>query len=123
MNLPYSELSSNRKLEITILLTVVIVIFKFIFPVPDAWPIILINEIIVLASVYFGMIYTSDFTALKKNTPISLVINAGILSALLFFLTAVSSSFFDQIPQLSTRINLIYSVISLLLAFIFIAAG
>ncbi len=122
MNLPYSDLVSTKKLEFSILVTVLIIIFKIIFPVSSNIPTLILNEILILLVLYFSVLYTSDFTNQKKNNPISLVINAGILGAVLFFVTALSSSMFDAVPELSSKMNLLYSIVSLFLMFIFIAA-
>lgn len=122
MKLPFSDLVPTKKLEFSILVTVLIIIFKIVFPIPAGFLILLVNEFLVLLMLYFSVLYTSEFTRQKKNNPISLIINAGILGAVLFFITALSSSIFETIPQLSSNMNLLYSIISLLIAFIFVAS-
>ncbi|MBU1097218.1 MAG: SpoIIE family protein phosphatase [Bacteroidetes bacterium] len=121
MNLPYSGLVSARKLEITILIGIIILVFKFIFPITENSFILILNEVLIFCALYFGVLYTSHFTQLKKNEPISLIINIGIFNAVLFFLSALSSSLFEVIPSLEVNVNFIYSAISLIIAYIFMA--
>ncbi|MEE9430746.1 MAG: GAF domain-containing SpoIIE family protein phosphatase [Melioribacteraceae bacterium] len=110
--------SNNRKVENAIIVSVILFVFKIIFPQYNTTILLVINEVLVLLSFYFWIRYVSDFINLKISKLLSLVINAGILTALLFFIIAISSWLFSE----NTDASLIYILFSSLIAFVFIGA-
>ncbi|MBU1680300.1 MAG: SpoIIE family protein phosphatase [Bacteroidetes bacterium] len=122
MKIPFSNLKSERKLEYTILIAIALFVFKIIFPVSNTFILKTINEILVFAEFYFGFLYATDFIAPRKNSPLSIVLNSGILAAVIFFIVAVSSSLFDIEDVFSAVSNFITSILTTLLSFVFIGA-
>ncbi len=119
MNLPFAKLIVSKKLESTILVVLLVIVFKFIFPTTESWAAKIFGELLVFFALLLSTIYAAKFTALRKDNPISLLINSGILNAVVFFLIALSSTLFDVLPKLSSSITLIYTIISLLVSFTF----
>lgn len=122
MNLKFDELKPSRKLEYAILLTALLIIFKVIFPLSNTLILALINAFIIYGVLYFGLLYVSEFTNQKRSSPISLVLNAGILNVVIFFLMAVSSGLFDRISDLDQNVDFIYAIFSTLISLIFIGS-
>ena len=111
--------TNNKKIENAFFVSVLLFVFKIIFPSANTFILLLINEILILASAYFWFIYVSDFVNPKVSKPLSLVINAGLLNALLFFLMSASSWLFSG---LKNSTDLIYVLFSSIIAFVFIGA-
>lgn len=122
MNIPFENFIMSKKLELTITSTALIIAFKIIFPIPHTFILGFINAIIIFNGLFFGIIYTSDFTAIKKSSPITLIVNAGILTIVLFFLSAVSAALFDRISDLNSSIDFLYSLLSTLVALVYIGS-
>jgi len=113
---------NNRKVENAIIVSVFLFVFKIIFPQYNTFLLLLINEILVFLSFYFWIHYVSSFIDLKISKPLSLVTNAGILTALIFFIIVISSWLFSEISKSGSDASLIYILFSSLIAFIFIGA-
>jgi sigma-B regulation protein RsbU (phosphoserine phosphatase) len=111
----------NRRLEAAIVVVFFLILFKFLFPTQENLFSISVTEILVFLSLFLSVIYTNTFTKRKREQPVSLLINSGILAAVLFFLIALSSTMFDALPKLSSSITFIYTSISLLISFTFLA--
>ncbi|MFC2083771.1 SpoIIE family protein phosphatase [Bacteroidota bacterium] len=82
----------------------------------------IVNELLIFSALVLGVLYADEFTKQKKKTPISLLLNAGILNVIIFFITAVSSSLFNRISDFESIINFFYSITSSLIGFIFIGS-
>jgi sigma-B regulation protein RsbU (phosphoserine phosphatase) len=111
----------NRRLEAAIVVVFFLILFKFLFPTQENLFSISVTEILVFLSLFLSVIYTNTFTKRKREQPVSLLINSGILAAVLFFLIALSSTMFDALPKLSSSITFIYTSISLLISCTFLA--
>jgi sigma-B regulation protein RsbU (phosphoserine phosphatase) len=122
MSLPFKSLVLSKKLEAAIVVILLIVVIKFIFPTSENWVLLLVGEILVGGVCILFVLYSQDFIIQKRNNPLSLLINSGILAAVIFFLTALSSTMFDVLPKLSANITIIYTSISLLISFVLLAA-
>jgi phosphoserine phosphatase RsbU/P len=116
----FSQLSRARKLENSIFLLIVLFVFKIIFPAIDTIPILFINEILVLLTIFFIIAYTEDFIRDKIESPIAVVLNLGILNAVLFFIISLSSALFEDTTALSNGTDFIVTILITLFAFIFI---
>jgi len=112
----------NRKVEYAIIVSVLFFVFKIVFPIYSSSILLLVNEILVLLSFYFWIRYVSDFINFRISKPLTLIINSGILTALLFFIISLSSWLFTETQNSVTDTNLIYILFSSLIAFIFIGA-
>jgi serine phosphatase RsbU (regulator of sigma subunit) len=110
---------NNRKVENAFFVSVLLFVFKIIFPSANTFFLLLINEILILVTAYFWFIYVAEFVNPKLSKPLSLIVNAGLLNALLFFLMSASSWLFSGLKD-ST--DLIYVLFSSIIAFVFIGS-
>ena len=110
---------NNRKVENAFFVSVLLFVFKIIFPSAHNLFLLFINELLILVTAYFWFIYVEEFVNPKLSKPLSLIINAGLLNALLFFFMSASSWLFSG---LKNSTDLIYVLFSSVIAFVFIGA-
>jgi serine phosphatase RsbU (regulator of sigma subunit) len=118
----FTQLSRARKLENSIFLLIVLFVFKIIFPANDTIPVLIINEIIILLAIFFIIAYTDDFIRDKIDSPIAIVLNTGILNAVLFFIISLSSAIFEEPTTLIFDADFIVTILITLFAFVFIGS-
>lgn len=111
-----------KRLENTILTSILLVIYNLIFPIHTTLFFFIINEILVFAVLYFLYYYINSLVEVKKELPLSLILNAGILGALIFFIISITNSIFGKNVNANTQIDVFNSLISIALDFVFIAA-
>lgn len=122
MKIPFSEVSQSRKLESAITVTVLLFIFKILFYSSASFTLIFINEILVFGTLYLWMLYVLDFIRTKISSPLPIILNTGILTALIFFILAISAAAFEESP-LSGEENFVTSFFSLIISFVFLGAS
>ncbi len=120
MKLNFIQWNRSRKLENAIFISIILFIFKVIIPQVDSISIALINDLLVFSTIYLWIIYLGDLTRSKINTPLSIVLNAGILTAVIFFIISVSSYLLEDVSLDLNRNNLVYTIFSVIISFIFI---
>lgn len=116
------EVSHSKKLENAIFISVLLFIYKIIFPVNETLFYLIINEIFIFLSVFAWVRYVSEFINPKLSKPLSLVVNTGILNALVFFIISISSWLFSETQNSITNTNIIYVLFSTLIVFVFIGS-
>ncbi len=115
------NISRSRGLENAILLSILLFLYNLIFPLHDTIILAIINEILVFLSVYFLYHYVHQFLNSKVDSPLTLVLNAGILAALIFFIVSIANSILGT-PDSVKGIGFFNSLFSVLLAFVFIGS-
>lgn len=93
INLPFNNLSNSKKIENLIITLVLLFLFKLIFSESDTLAYIFVNEFLVLISVYFAYLYLFRYVSSKTTSIISIILNTGILTALLFVILSGLSFF------------------------------
>jgi len=116
------EVSHSKKLENAIFISVLLFIYKIIFPINDTLIFLITNELVILISVFAWVSYVSEFINPKLRKPISLIINTGILNALVFFIISISSWLFSETENSITNTNIIYVLFSTIIVFVFIGS-
>lgn len=111
-----------RGLENAILLSIVLFLFNLIFPIHDVFMLALIHEGIVFLTIYFLYNYLHQSLTNKLDAPLSLVLNIGILGALLFFILSIANSVYEADVNGKISFNFFNSLLSILLIFLFIAS-
>jgi len=119
MSIPFSRLKKSRKLENAIFASILLFLFRIIFPTVESLYEVVINESILFIVIYFWLLYSNDFIHLKVTSPLSIILNAGILNAIIFFIISVSASITSQSSG-DIQIDFIYSIFVTFLAFVFI---
>ncbi|MEN8193241.1 MAG: SpoIIE family protein phosphatase [Bacteroidota bacterium] len=113
--------SHKKKLEYLILSLIILLIYKFFYPTIDQSLFSIINDILIYSTIAIGFYNISEITHKKLSNPISLVLNVGLLNAVLFFLTALSSVIFDEIENINEVNSLFYTVVSILVFLIYVS--
>ncbi len=116
------KFSSVKGLENAILLSIVLFLFNLIFPLHDVFLLALIHEGIVFLTIYFLYNYLHQSLTNKLDAPLSLVLNIGILGALLFFILSIANSAYEADINGKISFNFFNSLLSILLIFLFIAS-
>ncbi len=116
------KFSGVRGLENAILLSIFLFLFNLIFPVHDVFVLALIHEAIVFFTIYFLYNYLHQSLVNKLDAPLSLVLNIGILGALLFFILSIANSAYEADINGKISFNFFNSLLSILLIFLFIAS-
>jgi len=111
----------KKKLEYLILSLFAVLIYKFFYPTIDDTFLSIFNDLIIYVSVALGFYYTSEITSTKISNPISLVLNIGIMTAVLFFLTALSSVLFDNFENVNEVSGIFYTIVSIIVFLIYVS--
>lgn len=113
MKLPYKDISRNKKLENIVFTAILVIIYRLIFPSGSSLLIYTGSELLLFALLYTSALYISDFFSLKKYSPLSVILNVGLLTAILFFVFAISKVEDPRKLQGSgTEVQLFFSLLS-----------
>jgi serine phosphatase RsbU (regulator of sigma subunit) len=121
------KFDQHKNIQYAVFFSAVLFLSKFIYDADASagldfnFLLLFINEALVFLSFYFITSYLSQFVRSKASSPLSIVVNAGILSAVLFFIISVSSAF-EVSENLFVNRGFVSTVISLFFAFIFIGS-
>ena len=97
-------------------------IYKIVFPINETILYLIINELLIFVAVFTWVQYVSEFINPRLSKPLSLVINTGILNALVFFIISISSWLFNETQNSITSSNIIYVLFSTIIVFVFIGS-
>lgn len=117
-----NNISNSRRLEYAIIVSITLFIFKVLFTTGDSFFLNLINELLVFSALFFLSFYLIHFIRLKWTSPLQIVLNTGILAALIFFAFSISSVIFDFADFRSDQ-NFITIIFSLIISFVFLASA
>ncbi len=120
MSLPFANVKRSRKLENTIFASIILFAYQMIFVERDSVLMILFNDALVFGAGYFWYLYLSEFVNKKINSPLTVILNAGILNAVLFFSIAISSTFVEGSQFQALKGNFIFLMFSIFVLFVFI---
>ncbi len=112
-----------RGLENTILASILLFLYNIVFPLHDTLILSTINEVLVFITLYFLFKYIHPFLSGKTDSPLTLVLNAGILTALIFFVISISMSLFDDLVLTNENLNIFNSLFSIILIFVFLGSS
>ncbi|MDQ7818317.1 MAG: PP2C family protein-serine/threonine phosphatase [Melioribacteraceae bacterium] len=110
-----------KGLENAIIVSILLFLFNLVFPEHDSLLLSLINEVLVFLVLFFVFSYVQPFLSTKTDSPLTLVLNAGILAALIFAIISISNSLFGSFTEEGARLNIFNSLFSIILIFVFIA--
>ena len=125
MNLKTLKIGHNIKLQLFLLCAGILFVYKIFFYSSDSFILTTLNEVIVFFAFLFLTLYMNDVFASKKFNPMSLVMNLGILTAILFLAITFSDSFlsliFGKISDTLKSPGVIFSILSFVYVTIFAA--
>ncbi|RPI72496.1 MAG: hypothetical protein EHM47_08195, partial [Ignavibacteriales bacterium] len=117
------KIKHNIKLQLFLITAGVLFIYKLFFFSNGNFFLQLINELIVFFTVLFMISYANDIFSEKKFTPMSLVMNLGILCAVIFIAVLFSDSLlpvlFGKISDTLKNPDLFFKIISFLYVLFF----
>jgi sigma-B regulation protein RsbU (phosphoserine phosphatase) len=125
MNLKTLKIEHNIKLQLFLLLAAVLFFFKLFFYIKDSFLPFAINELLAFFTFLFLALYANDVFRGKKFKPMSLVMNLGILNAIIFLAVTFSDSLlsiiFGKISDSLKNPGVIFSIMSFIYVIIFAA--
>src|SRR5690606_41053117 len=107
MNLSF-RLKHNIKLQLFLASAGILLLYKLFFFTEGSFFSRFFNEAIVFFTLLFMTTYANDVFSEKKITPLSLVMNLGILSAVIFIAVLRSE---EHTSELQSRENLVYRLL------------
>jgi sigma-B regulation protein RsbU (phosphoserine phosphatase) len=117
-----ANLSNNLKFRLFMGFAAILFFFKIFATTATSTGYTIINEILVALTVISLVIYLIELMGYKKINPISMVMNVGILNAIIFFLISFSGSilnlFFDNLQEQS---GLIFRIITFFYVFLILS--
>ena len=120
-----SRIKHNIKLQLLIISAGFLFFYKIFFYSNASFVLQFINEAMVFFTVLFVVLYANDLFLEKKLTPMSLVMNLGILCAVIFLAITFSDSLlpalFGKISDTLKDPDLLFKVISFLYVLFFAA--
>ena len=125
-NISAVNLLKNLKIQLLLVLAAVLFILKLFFSPVESFQLLLLNEIFVISAVAFLLLSINDFITAGKFNLLSLVMNLGILNAIMFFFITFSDSilnlFYSNLGDKIKNPDLIYTIISFFYVSIFISS-
>ncbi|MGE5399220.1 MAG: SpoIIE family protein phosphatase [Ignavibacteriales bacterium] len=124
MKIKLFPLDSARKLQNAVVFSVILFLFRLVFPDNLGFSpvVVTINEILVLLAFYSVTLYVLEFIQEKKYSPLSIILNAGILTAFIFFVLSVLPSVFSELFGEAGNTNFMLTIASCFYSFLFISA-
>lgn len=122
MNLFSLNISKARKLEYSVAVSIILFVFKILFGSPESLASIFLNELLVFITLYLWMVYMIDLIHSNLRSPLAVILNVGILTAVIFFMISISSVIFDY-ETYNPDQNFITSIFSLLISFMMLSAS
>lgn len=123
-----SVISKNivgRQLQLFFAAVATIFIFKIFYGNPDTQFLKFLFDVVIGIAIYFLVLALVRFENSRSSTPLSLVLNVGILLAIMFFIIMFSdyllSSIFDNIQIGVNDSGLIYNIVSVIYVLVFIS--
>ena len=119
MKIKFLKFNRSLKLQNALALSILLFLFKLVFPFSSTIWWLVPNELLVICTFYLITVYIHEIINEKNYTPLSIVLNAGILNALIFLvLSALRPIIFSVFEDL-TRENFMYSIAQTFYYFIF----
>ena len=126
MNFIESKFKRNIKLQAFFGFTLLLLVYKMIYPAVDSFPWILINEILVIAVTALLILYFIDLFKKKRINPVSLVMSVGIVTAIIFFLVSFSNTIinglFNDVSERTKNPDIIFGIITFIYALIILVS-
>jgi sigma-B regulation protein RsbU (phosphoserine phosphatase) len=110
------RIKHNIKLQIFFLFSAALFVFKLFFYDKKNFMLHFINEVLAIGVILFLILYISDLFLEKKFSPMSLVMNLGIMNVIIFIAITFSDSFMPvligQVSDALREHGIMYNIIS-----------
>jgi len=121
----FSKNIISRQMQLFFIAAFLIFIFKVSYGSPDTLYLKLLFDLVMGISIFFLLLALIRFENSRSSSPLSLVLNIGILLAIMFFIIMSSdyllTSIFENINLKLNNPGLVYNVVSVIYVFILIA--
>lgn len=125
-NISTEDLMKNLKVQLLVIIAAALFILKMAFSPYESLGLLFINDLFVVAGIIILVYSITDLLGTGKFNLLSLVMNIGILNAILFFFITFSDSilklFFSNLGDKLRNPDLLYLIISFFYASIFISS-
>ncbi|MEW6004766.1 MAG: SpoIIE family protein phosphatase [Stygiobacter sp.] len=113
---------NTNNFENVIAISAILFLFNLIFPYHASGILFLINEVLVF--IVFLLLYKNLSNKLqnKSSVPLTLILNSGILAAILFFILSLTNSGYSLNTDGTISFNFFNSLLSVVVIFIFIGS-
>ena len=106
----------TTQLQLFILAAFLLFVYKLFFGSPDTIYLKFVLDLIIAASIFFLLLALIKFENSRSTAPLSLIMNVGILLALMFFIITFSGylipGIFDNINLKLKNPGLVYNIVS-----------
>ena len=120
------NLRDNIKVQTFLGNFTVLLIYKIFFYSPDSFILSILNEILVILTVVTLILFLSDAVHSRRINPLSMVMNVGILNAVIFFMITFSGTLMGGFSEISNGTSgnpgILFSLISFLYSFVIIGS-
>jgi phosphoserine phosphatase RsbU/P len=110
----------NSKLQLFFSLIILLAVYKLFFFASDSYTLVLINDIIIIASLWILALFIMGKIKEKNPAPLSLIVNIGILNAFAFFVITFSDALMSGVFERVDKQNLDPGIISTLISLIYV---
>ena len=117
------EGSKKKKLEKFLISLFVLIIFKILFPIAESSILVMVNEVLIYATLALSLLFFSEILQPKSDNPIGIILNVGILVAVLFFVTSISSALVGEIENIEKINGLVYTLFSIIISLGFLLSA
>lgn len=115
----------NTQLQLFILSAFLLFIFRLFIGSPDALYLKILLDILIAAAIFFLLLTLIKYENSRAAAPLSLVMNVGILSAIMFFIITFSDFLmpymFDNVNLKLNNPGLVYNIVSVFYILVFVA--
>ncbi|MBS4035875.1 MAG: SpoIIE family protein phosphatase [Ignavibacterium sp.] len=110
----------NSKLQLFLSLIILLAVYKLSFFASDSYTLVLINDTLVIASIWILSLFIMGKIKEKNPAPLSLIVNIGILNAFAFFVITFSDALMSGVFERVDKQNLDPGIISTLVSLIYV---
>jgi len=115
----------TTQLQLFLLAAFLLFIFKIIFGNSDEFFLRILLDLLIAASIFFLLLALIKFENSRTSTPLSLILNVGILLAIMFFIIMFSDfllpSIFDSINLKLENPGLVYNIVSFIYVLVLVS--
>ena len=122
MKIKFFQFNRAFKLQNALAWSILLFLFKLVFPFTSTIWWLVPNEFLVICTFYFAAVYLLEIFKEKNYTPLSIILNAGILNAVIFLVLSALRPIIFSVFEGLTRENFMYSIAQTFYSFIFISA-
>ena len=115
----------TTQLQLFFITALLLLVFKIFFGSPDTFYLRLLNDLLIGATIFFLLLALIRFEKSHAIAPLSLILNVGILLAIMFFIIMFSDyllpEIFDNINLKMKNPGMVYNIVSVIYVLVSVA--